>query len=248
MIQPQGYLYTMPDIVICLTGTIVPNASHVARNDVQQRAGDYIGAIEFYLNHTEFPIIFAENSDYDIEADGRFGKFMRMSRFRIMRIAPHPNVIKGKGFQEFYMLDRVVESLPENTLLMKITGRYTVRNIAGIASQLTEGITIDLHRKMKIAITGLFAVSAAVYRKHITGIFAEADDSKGRFIEHVLYDRIHTTDLLSHCALLPANPQYEGVSGSHGASMGRNKYKMMVRRVERMLSRKMGIRKFLVEY
>jgi hypothetical protein len=248
MIGMQGYLYTMSEIVICLTGTIVPNTTHVVRNDVLQRVEDYVRAIDFYLSNTDQQIIFAENSDYDLNSDERFQKFMQMPRFRVMRFTAHPDSSKGKGFQEFNMLDQLVASLPPNALLVKITGRYIVRNIKGIIEKLSEGFTIDLHRKKKVAITGLFAVSTSIYREYITGIFAEADDANGRFIEHVLYDRIDGNDLISYCTLLPENPRFEGISGSHGAALSRNKYKMMVRRIERSLSRNMGIRKFLIEY
>jgi hypothetical protein len=88
----------------------------------------------------------------------------------------------------------------------------------------------------------------ALYQSHFAGKYAEVDDSRGRFIEHVLYDAIVNSGLIRQTALLPANPKYEGVSGSHGNSMARNKYKMMVRSVERALSRALGVKSFHIEY
>lgn len=238
----------MRDFVICLTATIKPNTIMVDRSDVQLRLDDYKKCIDFYLKETRCPIIFAENSDFDLADDLDFHRFLENPRFSVQRFKAHPDTTKGKGFQEFFMLDQVVENLPETAMLVKVTGRYTVRNISKLLSGIDAPLTIDLHRKMQVAITGFFAVSVLVYRKYLTGTFTEANDSEGRFIEHVVYDKIVHSDLIRSCALLPENAHYEGVSGSHGASMARNKYKMMARSLERSVNRSLGIRKFLIEY
>ncbi len=238
----------MRDFVICLTATIEPNTNMVNRSDAELRLDDYKKCIEFYLVETTCPIIFAENSDYDLSGDADFIRFLVDPRFSVQRFKAHPDTSKGKGFQEFYMLDQVVGQLPETAALVKITGRYRVCNISSLLARMESEFSIDLHRKMQVAITGFFAVRVPVYRKYLTGIFEEANDPEGRFIEHVVYDKIVQSDLINSCALLPENAQYEGVSGSHGATMARNKYKMMARSLERTINRSLGIRKFLIEY
>jgi hypothetical protein len=238
----------MHPTVICLTATIAPNTIMVERADVATRLNDYKTCIDFYLRETDLPVIFAENSGYELTGDPDFERFLKSPRFSIQRYQAHPNVHKGKGFQEFFMLDQVVKNLPEGTILVKITGRYLVRNIASILASLSAPLHIDLHRKKAVAITGMFAVDRSIYLNHFKGKYAEADDARGHFIEHVLYQCITRSDLIMKSALLPENPVYEGTSGSHGHSMARNKYKMKLRSIERFLSRKLGIRKFLIEY
>ncbi len=238
----------MHNKVIVLTGTIEPGTTYVSRRDVQARISDYLSSFEFYLSHTTFPILFAENSTYNLHADPRFEKFLADPRFTVKRFVPHPDSDRGKGFQEFYMLDQLVELLPENALLVKITGRYIVRNIASMMEALQAPMHIDLHQKRRVAITGFFSVQVSQYLKHITGLYANANDEQHRYIEHVLYDVLMKEPLKSSTRLLPENPVYEGISGSHGASLARNPYKMMVRSLERRLLRSVGINRFLVEY
>lgn len=132
--------------------------------------------------------------------------------------------------------------------LIKVTGRYIVRNFPSLIAGLKADVNIDLHRKMKVAITGFFGVSKTVYQEHFKGLYSQANDGEGRFIEHVLYDCITGGELINRTALLPENPDYRGVSGSYGQSLHRNKYKMMVRGVERKLIRSVGIKEFLIEY
>ncbi len=171
-----------------------------------------------------------------------------MDRFRVLRFDAHSDTDKGKGFQEFYTLDRFVKDHLTAKLLIKVTGRYIVKNAGELIAQINAPLTIDLHRKMKVAITGFFAVEKAIYLKHFYEKYKLSNDPEGVFIEHVLYSEIVNTDLKNSTALLPQNPKFRGVSGSYGGSLERNKYKMMVRGVERSLSRKLGIKQFLIEY
>lgn len=238
----------MKDAVLCMTATIRPNTTEVSRADINDRLADYKKCIKFYLEQTVLPIYFLENSDYDISGDLDFKDFQSTNRFHVLRFDAHPNTQKGKGFQEFYTLDRFVKNHLQADMLIKVTGRYIVKNTAKIIPQLTAPLNIDLHRKMKVAITGFFAVEKSVYENHFYEKYLLANDAEGRYIEHVLYDEIMHSDLKSKTRLLPENPQYRGVSGSYGGSLERNKYKMMVRGVERSLNRRLGIPQFLIEY
>ena len=133
-------------------------------------------------------------------------------------------------------------------VLIKITGRYIVKNIASLIACLDAPLNIDLHKKMRVAITGFFAVDKSIYLDHFYEKFLLANDTEGCYIEHVLYDTIMYSELRHQSRLLPENPQYEGVSGSYGGSLARNPYKMKVRSAERKLSRSLGIPQFLIEY
>lgn len=233
---------------ICLTGTIVPNTVMVQRSDVNVRLKDYKCSIEFYLSETDLPVFFLENSDYDLEKDPEFQAYLETNRFFVQRFEAHPDAEKGKGFQEFYMLDQFFATDKAQGCTAKISGRYIIRNINNLLLPSAHPMQIDLHRKMKVAITGFFVVENDFYRKELTGIYVRANDGEHRYIEHVLYDSLRHPRLKSQVALLPENPEYEGISGSHGASMHRNPYKMKIRQAERKLSRAAGIHQFLFEY
>lgn len=238
----------MKDAILCMTATIRPNTTMVSRADVEERLADYKKCIRFYLDQTNLPIYFLENSDYDLSEDVDFKEYQASKRFHLLRFESHPDTEKGKGFQEFYTLDRFVKNHLEADVLIKVTGRYVVKNIAKLIPHLKAPLNIDLHRKMKVAITGFFAVDKSGYLDHFYEKYSLANDAEGRYIEHVLYDEIMHSDLKSKTQLLPENPQYRGVSGSYGGSLERNKYKMMVRGVERSLNRSLGIPQFLIEY
>lgn len=239
----------MRGTTLCLTGTIVPATSDVSRSDVGLRLADYKAAIEFYLQTTDVPVVFAENSNYDLTADADFDRFCDHPRFRLLRVPPHPDVSKGKGFQEFHMLDRVVESGLLGTRFAKVTGRYLVHNAAALIDRSEAPLHIDLHRRMKVALTGFFIADTEIHRRFFHGLYADADDRQLRYIEHVLYDRIANEPELTKCtSLLPLNPEYEGVSGSYGDSLRRHPFKMKLRSIERMVNRSLGIHRFLIEY
>lgn len=238
----------MNDAAICMTATIKPNTVMVTATDVSERLADYKKCIRFYLDQTNLPIYFLENSDYDLANDPDFKSFQELDRFHLLRFEPHPDTERGKGFQEFYTLDRFVENHLKESVLIKVTGRYIVRNIAELIAHKNSQLTIDLHRKMKVAITGFFVVDKAIYMAHFYGKYQFANDPNGTFIEHVLYDEIVNSSLKSITTLLRKNPEYRGISGSYGGSLERNKYKMMVRQVERKINRSLGIPQFLMEY
>lgn len=239
----------MGRITLCLTGTIVPATSLVHRRDVGLRLADYKSAIGFYLEQTVLPIVFAENSDYDLESDADFVRWINHPRFRLLRIPAHADTSKGKGFQEFHLLDRVLETGYLGSRFAKLTGRYRVRNVEQLIQRSEAPLHIDLHKKMKVALTGFFISDADIYQTFFKDVYLDANDDEGRYIEHVLYNKIiGDPELYQHSSLLPMNPQYEGFSGSYGGSLKRHPTKMMVRGWERSINRSLGIHQFLIEY
>lgn len=238
----------MRDVTIILTGAIEPNVDFVVRTDIDQRIEDYRKCIAFYLDATSHPIIFAENTGFEPEESEAFQSFLLEDRFHWEAVEPHSDFSKGKGFQEFYTLDQLAKRGLCGDYFVKISGRYLVRNVAPLIAKMTAPFHIDLHQKMRVAITGFFGVDTQFYRDHLLDKYIEANDADGRFIEHVVYEEITRPELSNSVELLPENALYEGVSGSHGNSMARNPYKMKLRSVERSINRTLGINKFLIEY
>lgn len=244
----SAYLCPMSDACIVMTATVEPNAVIVERSDVKQRLSDYKLCVDFYLKSTDLPIYFVENSEFDLDSDPDFKEYEKAERFTIIRVKSLPEKTKGKGYQEFYAMDRAIGEKITESFIIKVTGRYLVRNISDLIPGMKSPLNIDMHRKMAVAITGFFGVEKECYQNYFAGLYKQVDDSEGVFIEHVLYREIVSTHLIEKTSLLPLNPQYEGISGSHGNSMKRNKYKMMVRSLERSINKSLGIRQFLIEY
>lgn len=55
------------NMVLLLTGCVVPNSTDVlVVTDIEVRKRQYIETIEWYLKHTDYCIVFGENSGTDL--------------------------------------------------------------------------------------------------------------------------------------------------------------------------------------
>lgn len=238
----------MNQTAIILTATVNPIGPIVAQNSPAQRLAEYEESLQFYAERLPHDLIVVENSGFNPETSKVAQALIDSGRLQWMAFAPSSNPEKGKGFQEFEMLDGAVAQLAgKYDSFVKITGRYLVPNAKDLIGRAPKGIRIDRHRKMKVAITGFFQCRTEFYLQNLSGIYRNADDTKGVFIEHVLYDvlaRIPEEQI----ELFRQNPDYRGVSGSHGNSMQRHPLKMKMRNIERRLLQLAGKREFLIEY
>jgi hypothetical protein len=111
------------NLSIVLTGTIIPNTTlHTQYVDPEARRQDYLNAIHFYRNFA--PVYFLENSSYDLKGDRAFQAIPKVTVHQFNASSP----ARGKGFQEFEMLDQwiaIEPNLPKRWV--KITGRYLER-------------------------------------------------------------------------------------------------------------------------
>lgn len=238
------------NIALLITGTIVPNSNYVAHTDVDQRRGEYMDGLIFY--RSQFPrseIFFLENSAHDLQVDKHFDEVLKQHRISLLKFPVSDKFSEGKGYQEFEMLDAAVNQLGNSyDHLVKITGRYQVKNIKRLMPDQKNEMTADSHKKHKITQTNVFFVRPAFYKQNLLGAYLEADDSKGKFIEHVVYSRLVKRNLLDKVGLFAENPIITGFSGSYGGTLQRNEYKMMLRNVERKFLRTLGFHQFVVEY
>ena len=121
------------NIVLLLTGTVVPNSKDVlALKDPNERKLQYIKAIEFYLLETNFDIVFTENSGTSLESH-----FPESNRLEFL-IFNSPVSLKerGKGFKEMEIIDYSIKNsklISKAKGIFKITGRLQVLNVASIS-------------------------------------------------------------------------------------------------------------------
>lgn len=241
----------MQSTVLILTATIAPNSVMVSRRDTQDRASDYAAALEFYTTYFS-DIHFIENSAFDISTHERLAEATSSSGVKVYRYPPSGEKEKGKGYQEFEMMDAHLAAEGRRfDSYIKVSGRYICTNISSLAHQWSRRpeaqMMIDRHRKMRVAITGVFACRKEFYREQLMGRYAEADDSNGRYIEHVLYDELEDRSA-KEIQMWYTNPLLMGISGSYGGSLRRHPIKMALRNVERRLLKACGLQEFKFEY
>ena len=174
-------------IPIVLTGTITPRAIYTVHADPQQRRREYRDAIAWYAQFA--PVHFLENSGFRFASDPEFSGIADVTYFEH---PPSGQFDKGKGFQEFEMLDAwVAAAAPLPARFLKITGRYIVTNIGAVLADCAADAAADalLERKLwpaHSARTDVACFDSAFYKAHIAGAYLRCDDSAGMYIENVL--------------------------------------------------------------
>lgn len=235
---------------LLITGTIVPNSNFVEHINIEQRRQEYIDGLVFYSS--QFPnddLFFLENSDYNFDTDDEFLKLFIDKHITLMKFKESIHFNEGKGYQEFEMLDSAISKLEDKyDEFIKITGRYKVLNLKNLTNRKCENMIADSHKKPKVTQTNVFYVTSKFYNTHLKGAYLNVNDSKGKFIEHVVYDILIEKGLLNKVKLFIENPIITGFSGSYGGTLNRNKYKMILRNFERKILSIFGIHQFVIEY
>jgi hypothetical protein len=176
---------------IVLTGTIVPSTDLYTKYiNPQQRRQEYLDALYFYSQFGQ--VYFLENSSYPLEKDIEFKNIPNVV-LRKLPISNFPQ--RGKGFQEFEMLDYWVaweQDIPQSWL--KVTGRYIYLNFKEIhnecLSSQNKDLIINQYLFSKWSDAGLFFVKTDYYRKHLVGLYSLCDDNDGLFLEIVLFEKL----------------------------------------------------------
>lgn len=225
------------ELPIVLTATILPNATNVPTTSAEARLAEYVQALIFYQPFA--PIFFLENSSYPL---GTRAELFKMPQVTLRRFPLSANPERGKGYQEFEMLDSWLASEPDApSRWLKITGRYQVLNIRTILAECgrrpAPGILIDQAPRTGVARTHLFCVSTAFYMQRLAGRYRKCDDRTGDWIERVLFRELKggAKDEVTSFA---TQPRISAVAGSTGAAfpVGRSQWvlKQALRSVNRL--------------
>jgi len=235
---------------LLITGTVVPNSNFVVHTNAEQRLEEYYEGLLFYSNEFKNDdLYFLENSNYDFSENEKFQKLFSSTNITLMKFPVSDKFDQGKGYQEFEMLDRAVESLTgKYDSFIKITGRYKVLNLKQLINLTGKELIIDCHKKTKVAQTNVFYGTLDFYNTYLRGLYNKVDDSKGIYIEKIVYHEIFTKGIVNKIAPFSSNPLITGVSGSYGGTLNRNKLKLKLRNIERKFMRMFGIKQFLIEY
>lgn len=225
--------------ILVLTGSIAPKAGRNTIDDPKFRSAEYARSIRHYLEKTDLPILFAENSEHPFEEEPEWKELLNAPRVRLHRDPEPGRPERGKGYEEFRMLDRLVEKLSEEGYerMLKVTGRYIVRNIQELIPEREDRAHFDLHPRIKtgIAISSVFVTPLYHYRRHIKGLYASVNEGERITIEKLLFQRLMGLKGKEATRLLPREPDLEGYSGTWGTPIGRNPYRLLARNIFRRL-------------
>ena len=229
------------ELPIVLTATVVPNGVVAASMNPEVRLAEYMAAIRFYLPFA--PVIFLENSHYPLEQHPEFCETARLS---VRRFPPSTNPERGKGYQEFEMLDAWLAAEPQPPARwLKITGRYQVRNIGAFLRECgrerRSELIFDQISRAGMARTYLFYATTNFYRKRLAGIYRECDDRSGAWIERILFRTLGDTRA-GKVRSFKTQPRLVAVPGNAGAPFPRGwtqwRLKQTLRSINRLFDQK----------
>jgi hypothetical protein len=148
-----------PPSALLLTATITPDerVPLLKARDPQQRLQEYLAALDFYLGLPTAaigPIVFAENSQSDLSAVSALAERRGAAgRFEALHVPGGPPEL-GRGVGEARLVRDAIELSPTlqavtaTQQIWKVTGRYTVRNLAKLARTAPDcDLYINLRRR-----------------------------------------------------------------------------------------------------
>jgi len=233
---------------LVITATITPSSNFVAKANPTERRREYLEVLKYYILNFSGDIYFAENSRYDFELDNEFKTLFKKENVYLLRCRPSVEYVKGKGFQEFEVLDTIVNQLDAKYAeFIKVSGRYLVTNFKRLIKQDNHGMVIDRHQKKGVAITSFFKCEIECYQTFLKACYKEVDDSKGVFVEHVVYNKLKQVDK-KKIDIFVVTPIYKGVSGSYGGSLNRHPLKVKLINIERIMLRMSGEKELKKEF
>ncbi len=227
---------TADALPVVLTATIVPNAPGAALTDPAVRLAEYLRVLQFCQRFA--PVIFLENSGYPLD---RHPEFAESPSLRVRRFVRSPAPQRGKGYQEFEMLDAWLNTdrQPPHRWL-KISGRYQLPNLAAILDECAREkscpLLIDQAARSRMARTYLFSVTTAFYREHLGGLYRQCDDQTGDWIERVLFRALMRVPG-GQMRCFKTQPRVRAQAGSSGAAFPTGRFQWLVKQCLRRVNR-----------
>lgn len=222
---------TSRPVVLLLTGTIDPgNMFSVKRGDPRRRLKDYQRALRKWSRVPGLDsIIFCENSGFDLSSLRTSGNGVsggRSTRFVSFQGNDFSPCL-GKGYGEVGIIKHAVSTTGVNRecLLLKVTGRYFVRNADAVLAQIHRQPECDvfctLSPDRKWAHSQVFAATIPFFETYLFPLHSRINDSEGVFLEHVLGAAIRAGAAAGvRCAEWCRPVKLAGVSGTSNKRLG----------------------------
>ncbi|GAT62861.1 hypothetical protein [Paludibacter jiangxiensis] len=214
----------MARYTILMTACINPNGMPFTYlQDVNEREEQYIKAINHYLEHTNFDIVFCNNSGEDISDKIK----TNTKRFEYLTFQGNSfDHHLGKGYGEMIILKYALshsQFIKNSDYIIKITGRLIVSNL--IQSIYTTNLIwlfkknklyfTDINRDSKLIDSRCFIANKYFFERSIINGY-KLNDFKEYYFEHLLFDEVNSFNMRNNVCLFYPNLAFLGISGSTG--------------------------------
>jgi hypothetical protein len=210
-------------ICILLTACIDTEDKHfISRADPKLRENDYIEALKKWMQ-TPFPLVFCENSHYDLKKIRGFaGNRAEILQFYGQDFPGH----LGKGYGEMLAIQHAIENselIKNCQYLVKVTGRYYIKNIVPIIDGLLRykdtDVMVDLQKELRWADSYVIICRPSFIRSYFLPFQETLNDSAGSYFEHALAKAtLRAVSDGYRWRPLPSKPIIIGFSGTSGGS------------------------------
>lgn len=208
-------------LVLLLTATIKPflAGSESRRTDALAREDDYFKAITFYLKKG-YKVVFVENSNFYSE---RISSLIETnSLFEYHSFLSQKSHL-GKSVGEIEIFEYAIKHskfLKEVDYLIKITGRYIIKNIDALlekTNNVEHEVYINPTRNFRWADTRLIIIRKSYYANYFLPTAEKyLDESKKVFLENVFMRSFFFYMIDGgNLVLWPIYPAYDAFDGTH---------------------------------
>lgn len=236
-------------LTILLTAAIRPDVvSYTRFPDLAAREAEYMVAVRSaararsHLTSVigqEVPMVFAEGSGY---ASPSMASICAEEGLQYLDVAPPPStrLATSKGEAEVALINRALEHPDferdcDDELFVKVTGRYVLRNLYGLAKFVAEDgcdVTANLYNRRTYADSRIFGFNRKFF-PYLRETALAISDARGYYLEHALADAVAAArrDGLSWSYLNDV-PVVIGTSGTTGKRYPTNLAYLMKERVK----------------
>ena len=210
---------------ILLTACVNPSGmSHTVLQNPDIRAEQYKQALDFYLRETDLPIVFCENTMYDMSSD--YKEYINSGRLEYLTFdGNNYDRSRGKGYGEALIMRYALEHsefIRNTKYVIKITGRITITDIKRYYTSFLY-LFKNLFRsniKPKFISTYIFIARPKLILDFITKYqdLIWEDHPTNDLIEHHWYRALTKDPLFNSTTYIPfiSIPKVVGISGTTG--------------------------------
>ena len=215
--------------IILLTACVTPNGmTKTALQDPNVRLNQYIKAIRFYLRNTKYNICICENSNTDLSLYFKDSTDINRLEFLVFK-GNKFDKSKGKGYGEAEIIQYAIEHsqiIDKNTRIIKITGRYIIRNIIKEIEYIenlklkenAEAFVFTDDIRYYFCNSYFFIAPVSFFSENFLKHKNKIDDSHGLSFENLLFEElIYYSNLNNRKFIIPPYPlEIDAISGSSG--------------------------------
>lgn len=213
--------------VILLTACVNPKGMVFTKlQNPSERLIQYQEALRWYLENTNYPIVFCENTNTDISV--QYKQYINNRRLEYICFdGNNYDKKRGKGYGEALIIEYALlhsNFLKKANFIIKITGRLILKNINQLISAASNSnkVYANLHKwNMRlICDSRLFIAPPVFLLKFFLPQIEKLNDANQYYFEHLLYDQIqkYIEEGGKHSEFyLPL--RLVGISGTHGTKL-----------------------------